>query len=81
MLTVCNINRQPGRGYHYSTQMLAARAPQATMRNISNVIFDQRPVSVPPGLREWGQKVKIQRFQNTVMLPIKLMRITNAATW
>ena len=51
------------------------------IRNISNVIFDRRPVSVPLRLREWGQKVKIQLFQKTVMLHIKLMRITNAATW
>ena len=32
-------------------------------------------------LRGWGQKVKIQLFQNTVILPIKFMRITNAAAW
>ena len=29
MLTVCYINRQPGRGFYYSKQMLGARAPQA----------------------------------------------------
>ena len=29
----------------------------------------------------WGQKVKIQLFQNMVMLHIKLNCITNAATW
>ena len=29
MLTVCYINRQPGRGITIPTQMLAARAPQA----------------------------------------------------
>ena len=45
-----------------------------------NVIFDRRPVYQPlGGVRVWGQKVKIQLFQNTVMLHIKLKRITNAA--
>ena len=29
----------------------------------------------------WGQKVKIQLFQNMIMLHIKLKRITNVATW
>ena len=33
------------------------------------------------GLSGWGQKVKIELFQNTVMLHIKLKRITNAASW
>ena len=29
MLTVCYINRQPGRGYHYSDTNATARVPQA----------------------------------------------------
>ena len=33
------------------------------------------------GLREWGQKVKIQFFQNMVMMHIKLKGIWYAATW
>ena len=32
ILTVCYIYRQPGRWYHYSKQMLAAKAPQAINR-------------------------------------------------
>ena len=35
----------------------------------------------PHNLRGWDQKVKIQLLKNTVMLHIKLKRITNAATW
>ena len=65
---------------HYFTEI--SHSYRGTkIRNISNVIFDRRPVSVPLRLRGWGQKVKIQLFQNTVMMHIKLMRITNAATW
>ena len=33
------------------------------------------------GHRGWGQKVKIQLFQNNVMLHIKLKGIMNADTW
>ena len=45
-------------------------------------IFDQRPVFHPLyGPRGWGKKVKIQLFQNMVMLHIKLNKITNTATW
>ena len=33
------------------------------------------------GLRVWSQKVKIQLFQNMVILHIKLKEITNAAAW
>ena len=44
------------------------------------MIFDQRPVPGPlSGLRGWDQKVKIQLFNNTVMLHIKLKGITDAA--
>ena len=51
-------------------------------KNISNVIFDRRPVSDPlGGLRGWGQNVKIQLFWNMVRLHIKLNRIKNAETW
>ena len=40
------------------------------------MVFDPRPVSLPlGGLRGWGQKVKIQLFQNIVMLHIILKRI------
>ena len=35
----------------------------------------------PTPLKPRGQKVKIQRFQNDVMLHIKLKGMTNAATW
>ena len=51
------------------------------IRNISNVIFDQNPVSDPlSGLMGWDQKVKFQLFQNMVIVHIKLKGITNAAT-
>ena len=44
--------------------------------------IDPRPVPNPlGGLKEWDQKVKIQFFQNMVMLHIKLKGITDAATW
>ena len=44
--------------------------------------IDSRPVPDPlGGLKGWEQKVKIQSFQNMVMLHIKLNRITDAATW
>ena len=36
------------------------------------------PSPLPLG---WGKKVKIQLFQNMVMLHIKLKGIMNAATW
>ena len=37
------------------------------------MILDQMPWSDPlAGLRGWGQKVKIQLFQNIVMLQVKL---------
>ena len=50
-----------------------------SIRNISNAIFDQRPVPDPlGGLR---QNVKIQFFWNMIMLHIKLKRNINAATW
>ena len=35
----------------------------------------------PPLPRTWGKKVKIQLFQNIVMLHIKLKGIKTAATW
>ena len=35
----------------------------------------------PTPLNPGGQTVKIQLFQNMVMLHIKLKGITNAATW
>ena len=37
------------------------------------------PATPPPDSR--GQKVKIQLFQNNIMLHIKLKGIANAATW
>ena len=44
--------------------------------------IDPRPVPDPlGGLKGWDQKVKIQFFQNMVMLHIKLKGITDAATW
>ena len=43
--------------------------------------IDPRPVPDPlGGLKGWDQKVKIQFFQNMVMLHIKLKGITDAAT-
>ena len=35
----------------------------------------------PPPALGWGQLVKIHFFQNMVMLYIKLLALTNAATW
>ena len=44
--------------------------------------IDPRPVPDPlGGIKGWDQKVKIQFFQNMVMLHIKLKGITDAATW
>ena len=44
--------------------------------------IDPRPVPDPlGGLKGWDQMVKIQFFQNMVMLHIKLKGITDAATW
>ena len=46
------------------------------------MIFDQIPVPDPlGGLREWGQNVKIQLFQNMIILHIKFKGIMNAAPW
>ena len=60
------------RKFHMQTEV-------QSIYNISNVIKDRRPLShTLCGLRWWTQKVKIQPFQNTVMLHIKLKRIKNA---
>ena len=46
------------------------------------MIFDQRPVTNPlVGLRDWGQNVKIQLFQNMIILHVKFKGIMNAAPW
>ena len=46
------------------------------------MVLDPRPGSDPQDeIKGWGQKVKIQFFQNMVMLHIKLKGIMNAATW
>ena len=46
------------------------------------MIFDQRPVTdLLGGLREWDQNVKIQLFQNMIILHIKFKGIMNAAPW
>ena len=47
----------------------------------SNMVanFASRP-QIPQDHKVWGQNVKIQLFQNIVMLHIKLKGITNAAT-
>ena len=37
--------------------------------------------AAPPPPDPWGQKVKIQLFQNMVILHIKLKAIMNAVTW
>ena len=39
------------------------------------------PTPIPPQSCGWGQKIKIEPFQNMDMLHIDLRRITNAATW
>ena len=52
------------------------------MKHIKRDYSIQGPVSHPlGGLKGWGQKVKIQLCQNTVMLRIKLKGITNASAW
>ena len=52
------------------------------IRNISNAIFDRRPVPDPMGgLSGLGQNVKIQLFRNMIMLHITLKGNMNAATW
>ena len=44
-----------------------------------NMVGDSLPADPPPhDPRGWGQKVKIQLFQNMIMLHIKLNGITNA---
>ena len=47
--------------------------------------FARRPLHTlsptPPRQCGWGQKIKIQLFQNMVMLHINLKRIMYAATW
>ena len=48
------------------------------MQQYGSKYFARRPPSPDPGV--WGQKVKIQLFQNMVMLHIKLKGMTNAAT-
>ena len=45
---------------------------------VANILPKDPP---PPQLWGWGQQVKIQLYQNTVMLHIKLKGIMNAATW
>ena len=49
-----------------------------TKQQHSSKYFACRP---PTPTCKWGQKVKIQLFQNMVMLHIKLNGITNSATW
>ena len=61
-----------------------SHADRVTINNkhISNAIFDRRAVPDPlGGLSGWGQNVKIQRFQNMIMLHITLKGNMNAATW
>ena len=48
------------------------------MQQHGSIFFAHRPPSRPWG---WGQKVRIQIFQNMVMLHIKLKGMTHAATW
>ena len=49
--------------------------------NVANQI-EPRPVpDLLGGLKGWDQKVKIQFFQNMIMLHIKLKGITDAETW
>ena len=52
-------------------------------RNMVAIILPAEPPAPPPLPRPWveGQPVKIQLFQNMVMLHIKLKTIKNAATW
>ena len=47
----------------------------------SNMVANILPVDPHPRPLGWGQKVRIQLFQNMVMLHIKLNGISNAATW
>ena len=49
------------------------------MQQYGSKYFACRPPS--PDRGGWGQKVKIQLFQNMVMLHIKLKGMTNAATY
>ena len=51
------------------------------IRNISNLTFDQRPVSDPWVDLGAGVKGKIKLFHYMVMLHIKLKGITGAATF
>ena len=49
---------------------------------VANIFPADPPPPPPPHSPDpWGQKVKIQLFQDTVMLHIKLKGITNAAIW
>ena len=47
----------------------------------SNIVAILLPAEPPPTGPSGGQKVKIQLFQNMVMLHFILNGITNAATW
>ena len=52
------------------------------MQQHGSKYFAHRPPTPPkPWPLGWGQKVKIQLFQNMVMLHIELKGITNEATW
>ena len=48
------------------------------MQHYGNNFFCPLTPHDPSG---WGRKVKIELFQNMVVLHIKLKKITNAATW
>ena len=51
---------------------------ESRMQQHGSKYFARRPPNWPWG---WGQKIKIQLFQNMVMLHIKLKRTINATTW
>ena len=50
------------------------------MRKYGSIYFARRPPPTPTRPWGWGQNVKINFFQNMVMLHINLNGITNAAT-
>ena len=74
---------------HHGSKYFARRTPSpdpgvkskgiTKCSNMEAIIVPADPLPHDP--RGWGQKVKIQLFQNMVMLHIKLKGISNATTW
>ena len=51
------------------------------MQQLGSKYFACRPLPTPMTIGRWGQKLKIQLFQNIVMLHIELKGIMISTTW